>query len=60
MTNKELIQIITRWANKAEADKLYAQNEEKYRAQNYFMGKEHALKNVLELIKLADAINTPF
>lgn len=25
MTNKELIQIITRWANEAEADKLYAQ-----------------------------------
>lgn len=60
MTEQEVINIISRWKDEANADKLYAIHEEKYSASNYFMGKEQALKDVLSLLKASEKINSPW
>lgn len=60
MTEKEIIEVISRWKDNANADKFHAIHDEKYGAANYFMGKEQALKDVLDLITTSTKINTPW
>lgn len=60
MTEQEIIDIISRWKNDAREDKFHAIHDEKYGAANYFMGKEQALKDTLELLTASLKINIPW
>ena len=60
MIYEEIIQIIKRWIeeDKKEAEKCL--KEEKYAAQNYYIGKFQAYKNVIILLRTSDQINIPW